>query len=107
MDSKQPDLAGRPGVRAAAQFHRVAIECIGLSANLHHTNRVAVFVAEELQYVIAAGDVAVRRLGPAHAGILEDALVHQLLNVLQLLRRKRLAVEVERQLVRANKRTFL
>ena len=87
MNSKQPHLSGCPGVRAAAQLHGVTVERVSLSPDLHHANRVAVFVAKELQHIIPAGDVAVRRLSPTHTGVLEYPLIHQLLNVLQLLRR--------------------
>ena len=46
--------------------------------------------------------VGVGDFGPAHAGVFEDAFVDEFLNVGDLLRRERRAVEVEGQLVRAD-----
>ena len=43
-----PDLACRSHVRAAAKFHRITIQLVRRSADLHHANGVAVFLAEEL-----------------------------------------------------------
>ena len=51
--------------------------------------------------------VGVGDFGPAHAGVFEDAFVDELLDVGDLLRRERRAVEVEGQLVRADEGTFL
>ena len=92
---------------AAAQLHRVAVKRVGLAADLDHANRVAVFVAKKLQDAVIAAHLAVRRLSPAHDGVVDDALVDQLLDVGQLLRRQRRAVEIKRQLIRADMGTLL
>ena len=74
---------------------------------MHHTNGVTVFVTEELEDVGALGDFAACDLCPTYPTIFNDALVDELLNVGQLAWGKRLAVEIEGELVRSNIRTFL
>ena len=91
----------------AAQLHRVAVQLPGVAANLHHAHGIAVLVAEELHHVAAVLHFGVRDFSPAHAGIFEDAFVYKFLDVGDLLRRQRGAVEVEGQLVRADVGAFL
>ena len=58
-------------MRAAAQFHGVAIERAAFAADLHDAHGVAVFVAKKLHDVITRRHFAVRHLGPADDGIIK------------------------------------
>ena len=106
-NAEQANLARGACVGAAAQLHRVAVERVGFAADLHHAHRVAILVAEKLQDTFIPGHLAVGHPGPAHDGVVDNALIDQLLNVGHLLRRQRRAVEIKRQLLRANVGTFL
>ena len=94
-------------VRARAEFHRPAVERGSLAADLHDAHGVAVLVAEELHDVRAALDGRVGDFAPRHGVVGEDALVDELLDVGQLARRERRAVEVEGQLRRVDRGTLL
>ena len=94
QDAEEADLAGGLGVGAGAEFHRVAVE-FSCSSDLDDSHGVAVFVAEELHDVGKASHIGVGDFGPTHAGILEDAFVHQFLDVAHLLRGQGGAVKVE------------
>ena len=91
-DHERPDLGGRADVRAAAELAREAVD-------LDHAHDVAVLLAEEHLRAELAGLVD-RRLERPHGPADEDLLVHELLDLLALLRRQRLLVrEVETELV--------
>ena len=60
-----------------------------------------------MQDVLARLHVGVGNFGPAHAGVFEDALVDEFLDVGDLVRRERAAVEVEGQLFRPDVGAFL
>ena len=90
-------------VRAGAEFHRPTVEGSGLAADLHDADGVAVFVAEELHDVGAALDGRVRDFAPGHGVVGEDALIDELLDIGQLARRERRAIEVEGQLRRIDR----
>ena len=87
-------------MRAAAKFHRVAVELPGFAADLDDADGVAVFVAEKLHHVLAVLHVGVRDFRPGDAGVFEDAFIDELLDVGDLRGRERRAVEIEGQLVR-------
>ena len=92
---------------AAAQLHGVAVERVGITADLHHAHRVAILIAEKLQNTVIPGYLAVGHPDPAHDRVVDDTLIDQLLDVGHLLRRQRRTVEIKRQLLRANVGTFL
>ena len=48
---KKPISPVAAHVRAAAEFHGVTVQLVGVAADLHHADDVAVFVAEELHDV--------------------------------------------------------
>ena len=106
-DAEEADLAGRAGVGTAAEFHGIPVQLPCPAADLDNADHVAVFVAEELHYVLARFDVRVGNFGPTDASVLDDAFVDELLDVGDLLRSERGAVEVEGQFVRADERAFL
>ena len=85
-DAEQTNLARRARVRAAAKLHGITVQLPCPSANLDDAHRVAVFVAEELHHVLAMLHVGVRDFCPRDAGVFEDALVDELLDVGDLLR---------------------
>src|SRR5207253_9390589 len=62
-DAEQTDLAGRAGVRAAAKLHRVTVQLPCPAPDLNDPDGVAVFVAEELQDVLARLHVGVGNFG--------------------------------------------
>src|SRR3954463_14482055 len=80
-DSEETKLAGSARVSAAAEFLRVSVESRGFPADLHDSNPLAVFLTEELHHIFAVFDVVVFHLDPGDWRILENALVHQPLNV--------------------------
>ena len=94
-------------MRAAAEFHGIAVKRSGFATDLHNTDLVTVLVSKELKDVIALGDLVMGYLNPAHRSILQNAPVNQLLDILDLLRGKRLTIEVEGQFIRPYIRTFL
>ena len=94
-------------VRTRAEFHRPAVERGDLAADLHDADGVSVLVAEELHDVRAALDGGVGDFAPRHGVIGEDALVDELLDVGQLARSERRAVEVEGQLRGVDRGTLL
>jgi hypothetical protein len=96
----------RAHVRAAAEFHRVTVQGARRAPDLHHAHRVPVFVAEELHHVLARLHFRVGHFRPAYPCVFEDAFVDQLLNVRDLLRRERRAVE-RRSACRTDEGTFL
>ena len=77
------------------------------AADLDDADGVAIFVAEELHHVLARFHVGVGNFRPRYAGVFEDAFVDEFLDVGDLLRRERCAVEIEGQFVRPDERTFL
>ena len=62
-------------MRAAAQFHGVAIECAVLAADLYYADAVSVFVAKKLHNVSTVNHLGMRNFNPGdgfpffHAGI--------------------------------------
>src|SRR5581483_9428016 len=106
-DAEGADFAGGAGVRAAAKLHGIAVERLGSAADLDDADAVAVFLAEELHDVLAALDFGVGNFRPGDAGVFDDALVDEALDVGDLRGRERLAAEVEGQFVRADVGTLL
>ena len=106
-DAEQADLARRARVRAAAKFHRIAVQLAPLAADLQHADGVAVFLAEKLHDVVALFHFGVRNFKPRDRRVFEDAFVDEFLDIGDLLRRERRAVEIEGQFVRADERAFL
>ena len=51
-DTKQTYFTGGVGMRTAAEFHGVTIQCAVLTSDLHDAHVVAVLVAEELHDVV-------------------------------------------------------
>ena len=94
-------------VRAAAQFHRVTVQFVRRTADLHDANDVAVFVAEELLNVGTLLRFRVRNFRPRNRRVLRDFVVHQFFHVAHLLFRQRGAREIERQLLRSDVTPFL
>src|SRR6185503_9786795 len=106
-NAEQADLARGAGVGAAAQFHRITVQRSRLAADLDDADGLAVFLTEELEDVLARLHVGVRDFGPTHAGVFDDALVDELLDVVHLRERERGAVEIKGQLLRTDIGTFL
>ena len=107
----QPDIAGAPHMRAAAQFHRpaerVAAAAVRILAHRDHANLVAVFLAE--QSPRAGSPRVVERHQPRrHRRVLQHIVVGDVLDLLDLLGRHRLRMrEVEAQPVWRHQRAFL
>ena len=101
-DAEQADLAGRARVRAAAKFHRITVQLPCPTADLDDTDGVAVFVAEELPYVLARFHAGVGHFRPAYTGVFDNAFVDEFLDIGDLLWRERRRVEIESQFVRAD-----
>src|SRR5439155_10471531 len=91
----------------SAQLHGVAVQLPGFAADLHHPHDLAVLVAEKLHYIFTILHAWIWNLGPSDWDIFQNALVDQLLDLVELLRRQRRAAEVEGQLLRPDIRTFL
>ena len=94
-DAEQADLARRACVRAAAQFHRITVQLAPLPADLQDADGVAVFFAEKLDDGGVLFHLGVRKFRPCDWRVFEDAFVDELLDIGDLLRRKRRAVEIE------------
>ena len=106
-DTEQPDLARTPRMRPTAQLHRVAVKRAALTAHLHHTNGVTVFVAEKLENILPGLHLRIGHFHPAHMCVFHNLFVHQTLHFLHLLRRECRARKIERQFFRTHKRTLL
>src|SRR5207302_2544728 len=99
-DPERADLTCRFYVSAAAKLHRVAIQFLRLTADLHDANEITVFLSKELLNVFVLLGLSVRNFRPRHRGVLGDLFVHQFFHIALLLRRERCAREVERELIR-------
>ena len=106
-DTEQTNLAGRACVRAAAKLHGITVQLRRVTADLNDANNVAVFLAEELHHVLAQFHVSVGNFRPRNAGVFDDALVDEFLDIGDLLRRQRGAAEVEGELFGADVGAFL
>ena len=84
---------------AAAKFHRITIEGLCFTADLHYPNRVSIFFPEKLLNIRALPRFRVRDLHPGYWSVFRDPFIDQLLDRANLLFRKRCAREIERQLV--------
>ena len=107
MNAEEPDLARGARVRARTKFHGITIELGGVTADLDHAHDLPVFVAEELHDVPPPAHLRVRHLRPGDTGIFDDAFIYESLDVAHLRGRERGAVEVEGELVGADKGAFL
>ena len=66
---------------ATAEFLGGTVELVGMPADLHDADDVAIFVAEELHDVGAALDVGVFDLGPGNGETLLDGTIDHLFHL--------------------------
>ena len=106
-EAEEADLTGVARVRAAAEFHAPTIELVRLAADLHDADEVAVFFTKEGHDAVVGLGLDVGHFAPRNGIVGDDALVHEALDVGELLRGERGAVEVEGKLVRRDAGAFL
>ena len=92
---------------AAAELHAPAVELVALAADLHDADEVAVLLAEEGHDAVVGLGFDVGHFAPGNRVVGDDALVHESLDVAELLRGERGAVEVEGELVLRDAGAFL
>ena len=99
-EAEEADLTSVARVGAAAEFHAPAIELVRLAADLHDADEVAILLAEESHDAVVGLGLNVGNFAPGNGIVGDDAFVHESLDVAELLRGERGAVEVEGELVR-------
>ena len=92
---------------ATTEFHRVAIQLLGLATNLHHADFIAVFVAEELLDIGTAFDAIMGHFDPADRLGGFDVSVDLGFDLIDLIGAECAGVEVEAQAVAADHRALL
>ena len=69
---------------ARAKLHRIAVQRLGLSADLDDTDGLAILVSKNLHDVAAIPDFGIRHLRPGDRNVFQDLFVDQFLDIADL-----------------------
>jgi hypothetical protein len=106
-DFEEPDLCGVADVGTPTQFHRVAVQGLGLAPDLNYPYFVSVLVPEELHDVLTALNFVEGNLLPAHGLAGLNAAVDLFLEGGDLFRAHGAGGEIKPQAILSHQRPLL